>query len=69
MRVCLVCKVLVRNALQNAKGKHCRLVGVTKAQLLLSDDHTVIEAYRIEIALVDILKRIYYHTKRIARRI
>ena len=37
--------------------------------MLLSDDHAVIEAYRIEIALVDILKRIYYHTKRIARRI
>ena len=40
-----------------------------QAQMLLSDDHAVIEAYRIEIALVDILKRIYYHTKRIARRI
>ena len=40
-----------------------------QAQFLLSDDHAVIDAYRIEIALVDILKRIYYHTKRIARRI
>ncbi len=36
---------------------------------LLGNKEGKIESYRIEIAMIDILKRVFYHTRRIARRI
>ena len=36
---------------------------------LLENKEGKIESYRIEIAMIDILKRVFYHTRRIARRI
>ena len=36
---------------------------------LLGNKEEKIESYRIEIAMIDILKRVFYHTRRIARRI
>jgi len=37
--------------------------------VLLGNKDDAIESYRIEIAMIDILKRVFYHTRRIARRI
>ena len=36
---------------------------------LLGNKDDAIGSYRIEIAMIDILKRVFYHTRRIARRI
>ena len=36
---------------------------------LLGNKEGKIESYRIEIAMIDILKRVFYHTRRIARKI
>ncbi|MEE3122744.1 MAG: hypothetical protein VX399_09120 [SAR324 cluster bacterium] len=36
---------------------------------LLGNKEDKIESYRIEIAMIDILKRVFCHTRRIARRI
>lgn len=39
-----------------------------QARLILSEDHDI-EIYRLEIAMIDLLKGVFYHTKRIAKRV